>query len=57
MNRSKITITRESPGFRRMQERLGPDAAEKLRLDTVRLQQEALKGIRPELKNRKPQEK
>lgn len=47
---SKIQIVRQSPGFRRMQERLGQDAAEKLRQDTQRLQEEALKGVKKEVK-------
>lgn len=33
---------RQSPGFARMKKNLGPDAAERLRLDTIRLQGEAL---------------
>lgn len=41
------TDERQSPGFRRMKERLGPDAAERLRLDTIRLQEEALASVRP----------
>lgn len=44
---------RQSPGFARMKKNLGPDAAERLRLDTVRLQEEALRSIREPVKPRK----
>lgn len=44
----KFAPERQSPGFRRMMVRLGPDAAEKMRLDTVRLQEEALREVRRE---------
>jgi hypothetical protein len=39
-------LTKKSPGFNRMNSRLGANAAEKLRLDTVKLQQEAIADIR-----------
>ena len=40
-----MKLERTSPGFRRMQERLGPEAAEILRLDTVKLQEDTRKLI------------
>lgn len=38
----KLTEPERGPGFRRMQERLGPDAMEALRQDTLRRQEAAL---------------
>lgn len=35
-------------GFDRMKERMGTDYAERLRLDTLRLQEQALKAVRKE---------
>lgn len=40
------TTGRASPGFKRMNERLGPDTAEQLRLDTVARQEAAMESVR-----------
>jgi hypothetical protein len=37
----------DSPGFRRLKERLGPEGFEALRQDTLRLQREALASVKP----------
>jgi hypothetical protein len=52
-------MTKTSPGFERMKKRLGPDAAEQLRLDTLKLQEAALDGARPKTtaKSEKPETK
>lgn len=37
--------SREGPGFKRLKERMGPEAFEALRQDTLRRQREALAGV------------
>lgn len=43
---TEVKVEVEGPGYRRMKARLGPERLEALRLDTLRLQQEALSGVR-----------
>lgn len=44
----------ESPGFRRLKERLGEEGFEALRQDTLRRQREAMVGVHEPTKTRKP---
>jgi hypothetical protein len=43
----KYDNLREGPGFKRLKERMGEEAFEKLRQDTLRRQQEALANVPP----------
>lgn len=40
------TSERASPGFQRMNDRLGVDASERMRLDTIARQEDAMKDVR-----------